>query len=182
LYFERDAAGDLLPFHAYPRDALVSISTHDLPTLAGFWSGRDIVDRLRVGHLETASAQAVWDDRRGHKEKMVERLVKDGFLPAQSAEHLLRETAPTDELHSAVLGFLFHTPSRLVMINQEDIFLDIRQQNIPGTTWENPNWVTKMLYTIEELESHPDALRQSGKFRKLLEGSGRPTTSRNRPY
>ena len=35
LFFERDAAGDFLPAEALPKDALVSVSTHDLPTLAG---------------------------------------------------------------------------------------------------------------------------------------------------
>jgi 4-alpha-glucanotransferase len=61
------------------------------------------------------------------------------------------------------------------MINQEDIFLDVRQQNIPGTTWEHPNWVTKMLYTVDELRSDPVAVRLCRKFRGLVEESGRLT-------
>ena len=61
----------------------------------------------------------------------------------------------------------------MVMINQEDIFLDERQQNIPGTTWENPNWVTKMRYTVEELRSDPEAARLSQKFGRLVDEAGR---------
>ena len=38
LYFERARTARLLPPEAYPRQALVSVSTHDLPTLRGFWT------------------------------------------------------------------------------------------------------------------------------------------------
>ncbi len=177
FYFERDGSGNHLPVHAYPPNALVSISTHDLPTLAGFWSGRDIDERLRVGQLQHEWEQSSRQDREYHKAKMIDRLVEDGFLPSQYAEGSRTAFLPTDELHSAVLGFLFHTPSRLVMINQEDIFLDVRQQNIPGTTYEHPNWVTRMLYTVEELRTDPVAIRLSTRFRRLLEDSGRSTRS-----
>lgn len=175
FYFERDAAGNHMPFHAYPENALVSISTHDLPTLAGFWSGRDIDERIRVGQLRKEREQSYRQDREQQKRKILDRLAEDGFLGYEYVEGARNAVFPTDELQSAVLRFLFHTPSRLVMINQEDIFLDVRQQNIPGTTWEHPNWVTKMLYTVDELRSDPVAVRLCRKFRGLVEESGRLT-------
>ena len=49
LYFERDEGGKFLPPAAYPHDALVSITTHDLPTLAGWWSGHDVRLRGELG-------------------------------------------------------------------------------------------------------------------------------------
>ena len=39
FYFERDQAGNLFNHWEYPRSALVSVTTHDLPTLAGFLVG-----------------------------------------------------------------------------------------------------------------------------------------------
>src|SRR5439155_13269389 len=44
LYFEKDGP-EFKPFDKYPPQALVSSTTHDLPTLAGFWLGADIVAR-----------------------------------------------------------------------------------------------------------------------------------------
>ena len=42
LWFERDAAGEFKPPSDFPREALVAVSTHDLPTLAGWWEGEDL--------------------------------------------------------------------------------------------------------------------------------------------
>jgi len=42
-----------------------------------------------------------------------------------------------------------------VPAQQEDLTKETEQQNLPGTTWQYPNWKRKMRYTIEELESSP---------------------------
>ncbi len=56
LYFEQDNSGRFRPPQDYPRDALVSATTHDLPTLAGFWTGRDIEARREAGLLPDEGA------------------------------------------------------------------------------------------------------------------------------
>jgi 4-alpha-glucanotransferase len=173
FYFERDGKGDQLPYYEYPENALVSVSTHDLPTLAGFWADRDIDLRRDIGRVSEDWEARSREERSAHKAKIVERLVRDGLLSEESANEALRSSAVPDALHSAVLEFLFRTPSKIVLINQEDVFCDPRGQNLPGTTSEHPNWVTKMLYSVEELRSDPDAIRWTRKFRKLLDESGR---------
>ncbi len=50
LYFERQDNGRLQPPQAYPENAVAAVTTHDLPTLAGFWQGLDIDLRDRL-HL-----------------------------------------------------------------------------------------------------------------------------------
>ena len=173
LYFEKDSYGNHRGHAEYPWSALVSISTHDLPTLAGFWAGRDIGQRHRIGQLDDEQAQAFRADRRQSKSKLIEKLVQEGFFSEQTGAEALNAQTPTEELHEAVLKFLLRSPSLLVMINQEDVFLDERQQNIPGSTWENPNWVTKMRYTVEELRSDPEAARMAQKIGRLVEEMGR---------
>ena len=42
FYFEKNKAGEFRRYDEYPRQALVSSTTHDLPTLAGFWAGTDV--------------------------------------------------------------------------------------------------------------------------------------------
>jgi 4-alpha-glucanotransferase len=173
FYFERDLGKNHTPSRDYPESALVSISTHDLPTLAGFWQEKDIEARRGIGHLDEERTLDFKEDRAGHKGKIIERLVVDGFLPADVAHKAWESPFPTEPLHEAVLRFVLSTPSKLVVINQEDIFLDLRQQNLPGTTWENPNWVTKMKFTVEELRSDPEAVRLSDKFRSIVDACGR---------
>ena len=58
FYFERDMDQRQRPADWYPEAAMVSITTHDLPTLAGFWSGRDIDVRQQIGELGSERAEA----------------------------------------------------------------------------------------------------------------------------
>jgi len=173
FYFEQDQRGKQLSFREYPRTALVSISTHDLPTLDGFWSGTDIEVRSQIGLVDEDQALEMMRTRTAVKANIIERLFQDGFLNDQTAHPAWESPNPTDALHGAVLDFVMQTPSKLALISQEDLFLDPRQQNFPGTTSEHPNWVTKMRYSVEELRSNAEACRLSEKMRNLVAQSGR---------
>src|SRR6202011_795602 len=52
FYFERNERGEFRRPSEYPTGALVSTTTHDLPTLAGFWINEDIEARYRLGLLK----------------------------------------------------------------------------------------------------------------------------------
>ena len=41
------------------------------------------------------------------------------------------------------IGFLLSTPSELAIVNQEDLTGETEQQNLPGSTWQYPNWRQK---------------------------------------
>lgn len=173
FYFERDYAGEIIPRHAYPEYALVTISTHDLPTLAGFWGETDVVIRRDIGQLDDSQVESFRNERVLHKAKIVSGLVREGLLSENEAQGLVDARFPSREMHMAVLRFALQTPAKLVCVDQADIFLDSRQQNMPGTTFEHPNWVTKMAYTLEELRTDSRAVELAGRFRSALETSGR---------
>ena len=65
----------------------------------------------------------------------------------------------TGELHNAIVGFLAMTPSQLLAINQEDLTKEMHQQNLPGSTWQYPNWGRKMRFTIEQLRGDANHAR-----------------------
>ncbi len=82
LYFEHDHDGRFRPPQDYPRDALVSATTHDLPTLAGFWLGRDIDARREAGLLpDDAAYQSMRADRAREKQKLLDLLADLKLLP-----------------------------------------------------------------------------------------------------
>ena len=58
-----------------------------------------------------------------------------------------------------MIGFLASTPSQLLVVNQEDLTKELHQQNLPGTTWQYPNWSRKMRFTVEELRTTKDGAR-----------------------
>ena len=65
------------------------------------------------------------------------------------------------------MGFVLATPSQLAVINQEDLTGETQQQNLPGSTWQYPNWSRKMLVAVEDCgplaKQFGDALERSGR-------------------
>ena len=174
LYFEKDEAGRFKKYSAYPQQALVSSTTHDLPTLAGFWIGEDIEARRRVGALaDEASYREQLRARSAEKQKMLDALLEAGLLPDWFPRSATEIPELTGEVHNAVVGYLASTPSMLLLINQEDLTKEIAQQNLPGTTWQYPNWSRKMHFRLDELYSAKQAIDFVHMFRNWIEKTGR---------
>ncbi|HJT88385.1 MAG TPA: 4-alpha-glucanotransferase, partial [Bryobacteraceae bacterium] len=155
FYFEKDQRGTFLPGDRYPKQALVSSTTHDLPTLAGFWTGADIEARRQAGAIDEAAYRSQLAARAGEKQKMLDALSSSGLLPPDRPRDAASYPELSAELHNAIIGFLALASSQLLAVNQEDLTKETLQQNLPGTTWQYPNWGRKMRFTLEQLRSDP---------------------------
>jgi 4-alpha-glucanotransferase len=176
LYFEKHADGRFKQPGEYPAQALVSSTTHDLPTLAGFWSGIDIETRFALGLLGDEQArQQVSQERARDKRALFEALQVAGLLPEGYPAAAAEGAELSGELHSAITGFLASTPCLLMTLNQEDLTKEPLQQNLPGTTWQYPNWRRKMRYTLEELDELPIARDYARMLDDWLRRTGRRT-------
>jgi 4-alpha-glucanotransferase len=173
FYFERTPSGEMRRPDEYPRQALVSSTTHDLPTLAGFWLGTDIEARRAAGVLDDAGFGTAMATRQVDKQRMLEVLLSQGLMPVGSPGQASAYGEMTGEIHNAVVGFLALTPSQLLAINQEDLTKETAQQNLPGTTWQYPNWSRKMRFTVEQLLHDPEARSFTAMFRHWIARSGR---------
>src|SRR5690606_6920095 len=81
LYFERDGEG-YRESAGYEPLALATANTHDMPTLAGFWAGRDIEIKREVGMIETdEEAGEQRRAREGERQAVLDRLAGEGILP-----------------------------------------------------------------------------------------------------
>ncbi len=173
FYFEKNARGEFRRNDEYPRQALVSSTTHDLPTLAGFWIGADIEARRNAGVLDEFGRRSQLQARTVEKQKMLDVLFRLELmrpdLPRQAASY----PELTGELHNAIVGFLALTPSQLLAVNQEDLTKEPAQQNLPGTTWQYPNWARKMRFTVEQLKGDSEARGYTAMFRNWIGKSGR---------
>ncbi len=152
LYFERGEGGIFSPSGEYPRDALVAVSTHDLATLAGWWSGRDLLLRLELGLFpsrEVYEKQLV--DRAQERVRLMLALQHAGLLPASVVIEPTGGQALTPELAEAVHLFVASAPSRVMMVQAEDAIGVVDQANMPGTTDQHPNWMRKLPETLEAL-------------------------------
>ncbi len=177
FYFEKDRNGAFRRSDEYPQQALVSSTTHDLPTVAGFWVGADIEARRGAGLIDDAGYAEQAEHRALEKQKMLDALFEQGFLAPPLPRRAGDYPELTGELHHAVVGFLAQTPSQLLAINHEDLTKELHQQNLPGSTWQYPNWGRKMRFTVEELRGDPEARGYTAMAANWIEQSGRRNQS-----
>jgi 4-alpha-glucanotransferase len=109
---------------------------------------------------------------------MLDLLISLDLLP-----HWFPRSAPdvpelTGELHHAIVGLLASTPSKVMVLNQEDLLKETEQQNLPGSTAEYPNWRRKMQCTVEQLWDSPEVRAFTRMFRGWLERTGRANSSK----
>ncbi|MGC9970422.1 MAG: 4-alpha-glucanotransferase [Bryobacteraceae bacterium] len=174
LYFEKNDRGEFRPPREYTEQALVSATTHDLPTLAGFWLARDVEARHEAGLLhDEAGYRQQLAERAREKQKLLDMLFALGLLPEWSPRKAEQTPELTGELHNALVGWVASAPSALLALNQEDLTKETEQQNLPGTTWEYPNWRRKMRLRVEQLRSEPAARDFTLMLRHWLERTGR---------
>lgn len=174
FYFERGEEGEMNLPEKYPVDALVATSTHDLPTIAGSWIGRDIEARDYAGLLPEHSVyERQWEERRKLKQAILDALFAEGLMPDYYSRRATDIPDLTGDLHNAVVAYLARTPSKLFQLNQEDLTKHLDQQNLPGSTWQYPNWRRKMNCAIEDLCSDPVVAGSAAMFRRWLQETGR---------
>lgn len=173
FYFEKNHYNQSFKLtREYPRQALVSSTTHDLPTITGFWTYRDIEARKAAGLVDEGGYWNQIEDRKRDKQRLLNALHTENLLPPHYARNAADVPAVDGDLHNAVIGFLAQVQSMLLLLNQEDFTMESEQQNLPGSTAQYPNWQRKMKVKVEDLRSSA-CQPYSAMIRAQLDRSGR---------
>ncbi|MEO7939014.1 MAG: 4-alpha-glucanotransferase, partial [Burkholderiaceae bacterium] len=155
LYFERTGDGGFTPPADYPAAALAAVSTHDLATLAGWWSSHDLQQRLRLGlYPHEALFEKQLADRAQERVRLLLALRHAGLLSAEAVASAAASTQLTADVSLAVHAHLASAPSTVMMVQLEDLLLMLDQVNIPSTVDAHPNWRRKVTLSVSELEHH----------------------------
>ncbi|OIP82020.1 MAG: 4-alpha-glucanotransferase [Rhodobacterales bacterium CG2_30_65_12] len=152
LYFEQKW-GLFVRASAWPDMALACISTHDLPTLAGWWRGEDIAQRRAFGLIGERLAAEQEHRRIEERTALVNALIDGGELPADARDGNAPDL-PCRVLEAAY-RFLAATPSRLAGVRLADLVGPEAQTNVPGTLDEHPNWRRRGTVPVEEIAANP---------------------------
>lgn len=167
LYFERDRRG-FKRATSYPALSLATANTHDMPTVAGFWSERDIEIRQQVGLLRTpAEVRGAQRDRATDKRALLARL---GLTIPRHFE----EPTFTRRLTGRVHEFLCSTPALLVGMSLDDLTGETEPVNVPGVGPDRyPSWRRRTGMTMEQIAwsfEVDDAMRCLGRRKGAAEG------------
>ncbi len=135
LFLEREGIA-FRPPEAYPARAVACVSTHDLPTMAGWLEGADIREREALGILPSGSAEGAV------------RAAERGALAEALAEAGVSER---DGVVVAAHGFVAASPADLVLVQAEDLAGATMGVNLPGTDRERANWRARVAEPVETL-------------------------------
>ncbi len=151
FYFEREWDGNFkIPGNFEPR-ALVAASTHDLPTLRGFWEQADVALRDRLGLFPSPEMrERVVEGRRQDRWRLLAALAREGLLPPGADLNPDAWPHLTPELVNAILTYVARTPAKVMTLQLEDALGQMEQVNVPGTVDEYPNWRRKLPVALED--------------------------------
>ncbi len=138
LIFEHENGGFIAPAR-WPHDSVAMTTTHDLPTISGWWQERDIDWWERLGHIDAATAAGQRADRGRERREMWAAFQASGAAAGP-------EPARTDGTAAAdaACAHLGATAADLALLPIEDALALEEQPNLPGTTDEHPNWRRRM--------------------------------------
>jgi 4-alpha-glucanotransferase len=147
LWFQRDGSRFQAP-HEWRGDAVGMTTTHDLPTVAGWWHGADLELRRGIGSVEQSEFEQRPQDRAALWQTFTEAGVAQGTPPPPE---------DTDPVVDAAIEFVAQAPGPLTIVPLEDIMGVAEQPNLPGTTDQHPNWRRRFHVPADEMLRHPAA-------------------------
>lgn len=151
LYFESDHEKTFRAPKAYPEQSMAVATTHDLPTLRGYWESGDLTLGKTLGlYPDEVILRGLYQDRELAKQGLLEALHKYGCLPKR-AGHKATLMSMTSTLNRGMQRYIADSNSALLGLQPED-WLDMAGPvNIPGTSYQYKNWRRKLSTTIEAM-------------------------------
>lgn len=138
-----------------PAGCITCINTHDMPPFAAWWEGEDILDRHDLGLIDAETVTREQHEREDLKLQLVrwmrgKRPIPEPAWPDDDA------SVSAAEVIQALHEFFAASPAEFLIINQEDLFLETKPQNVPGTTGDvRPNWRRRARRSFEEFSNDP---------------------------
>jgi len=157
LWFERSRTSFRAPAR-WRADAVAMTTTHDLPTVAGWWRGADIDLRRDLGLGDGPGRD---DDEKRARDKDRRHLWR-AFAQAGVVED--RTPPAPDEPEPAVdaaLAFVATSPAPLMLAPLEDLLGTAEQPNLPGTIDQHPNWRRRLEPPAAALFDEPQVARRA---------------------
>ena len=158
LWFEQEEDGRFRAPQQWPQDAAAMTTTHDLPTVAGWWRGRDIEWREKLNRFPSREAA-----QQEHAQRRQDRVALwDAMRESRAAEG-----EPPNDPQQVVDAALVHVASArcsLAILPLEDALGLEEQPNMPGTVAGHPNWQRRLPGEAADLLHDPVVARRLGSF------------------
>jgi 4-alpha-glucanotransferase len=150
LLFEKVDGGRFRRPEHYERRAIATVTTHDLPTLRGWWEGHDLELRDRLDLFPGEEVRRhVYEERTRDRAALLDALETTGLRPRMAGQGA--EVPFTGDLARAIQLYLARSAAALVVLQIEDLIGMTDPVNVPGTSDQHPNWQRKITASIEDV-------------------------------
>ena len=140
LYFEQAKDRSFKPPSTWSPGAVAVTTTHDLPTVAGWWRGRDIDWRVKLGLLgEGEDGTPQREEREGDRARLWDAMCASG-----AAEGPMPAEGEGAEVATAAARHVASAACALALLPLEDALALEEAPNLPGTTGAHPNWQRRL--------------------------------------
>lgn len=169
LWFERDHAGGFTDPAQWSRRAVAMTTTHDLPTVVGWWQGRDIAWRRRLDRFpDSATAEAEEAARASDRRALWRALCRSGAALGEAPGNEAAE-----RVVDAAIRHVGKAASALALLPVEDACALGEQPNLPGTVDGHPNWRRRLPADAEVMLDRPDTRQRIAAFGASRQGQAK---------
>ncbi|GAA0347770.1 4-alpha-glucanotransferase [Bowmanella denitrificans] len=172
FFFEQAEDGGFYSPAHYPVQSMSTLTTHDMPTLKGYWHCLDLELGQRLGLYPSDDiVSSLYRSRYDNKQQILNSLHGHGSIPDWIDRHV-DQVGMTWELNQGMQVHMAGGSSALLSLQLEDWLQMDKPVNVPGTSHEYPNWQRKLSVNLEQIFDEPTLQSLS---RQLTEARNRAT-------
>lgn len=151
FFFEQAQDGGFYSPSHYPVQSMCTLTTHDMPTLSGYWHCDDLALGKEVGlYPDQDVLNTLYNTRHDNKQQILNTLHGHHSI----SEHISRDVnhvGMTTELNYGMQTHMASGSSALLSLQLEDWLQMDKPVNIPGTFKEYPNWKRKLSRNLVDI-------------------------------
>ncbi len=156
FFFEQAEDGGFFSPSHYPVQSMSTLTTHDMPTLIGYWHCLDLERGKELGLYPTDEILSqLYQDRHANKQAILDSLHGHGSVD-DAVGRDVNETGMTQALNYGLQKHMATGSSALLSLQLEDWLQMDKPVNIPGTFDEYPNWRRKLTQDLDSIFDNPD--------------------------
>ena len=155
FFFEQAKDGGFFSPAHYPTQSMSTLTTHDMPTLSGYWHCYDLELGKELGLYPTPEIlQTLFDSRHENKQAILDTLHGHQSVGSEVG-HDVNHVAMSPALNFGMQMHMAGGSSELLSLQLEDWLQMDKPVNIPGTFKEYPNWQRKLTRNLQDIFSDP---------------------------
>lgn len=151
FFFEQAKDGGFFSPSHYPEQSMSTLTTHDMPTLSGYWHCHDLELGKELGLYPTQEIlNTLYDSRHENKQSILDTLHGHQSV----SEEVGRDVHNVPMSKALNFGMQLHMAggsSELLSLQLEDWLEMDKPVNIPGTFNEYPNWRRKLTRNLQDI-------------------------------